>query len=54
MLNILPGHAANSGLDYQQDNTLLCEVIDCVDDCCKDAIDLTTIDRRNSGKVCLH
>lgn len=51
MPNRHSGHNANSGTDYLGDNPAFCEVIDCVDDYCKDAIDLTTINRGILQKV---
>lgn len=50
----LSGHGASSGAGYPGDNPALCEVIDCADDYCKDAIDLTTINRSILLKLTLH
>ncbi len=54
MPNRHSGNTASSSTDYLRDNSAFCEVIDCVDDYCKDAIDLTAINRSILLKVCLH
>lgn len=54
MPNRHSGQIASCSTDYLEDNPSFCEVIDCVDDYCKDAIDLTTINRGILPKVCLY
>lgn len=54
MSNRHSGHTASCSSDYLGDNPPFYEVIDCVDGYCKDAIDLTTINRGILQNVCLH